>query len=375
MLEDSYFYESPSQYRPFTILDLKPISTQFIDLSYEEIYTKEKLLAPLTAIKSSITNIKSCPLSTIQEENHITNLHKIFILYNGIPKGIRGLRSLLWKTLLDYYPEDDVSSWQETMIKSKTEYEKLKSQYRYNIIKDKELIKQIELDLPRTQSNEPFFISKPKGKKEKTHYEIIKRILYIYAKVNPKMKYTQGMNEICAVIYFALWKDTEDDFLSLHEGEVFFTFSSFMSKIEEIFTLNNSILSTGKIQKRTDLIRDIMKFCDPELDSYITSKVDYFILTYRWIFLLFSQDLDINSLILFWDRLFAVDDIISYVCYFSASILIINRKELMQMDDEYMMHFTSMIKNIAIKDSNFISIIIKKANELKEMFEMNNIEL
>lgn len=375
MLEDSYFYESPSQYRPFTILDLKPLSTQFIDLSYEEIYTKEKLLAPLTAIKSSITNIKSCPLSTIQEENHITNLHKIFILYNGIPKGIRGLRSLLWKTLLDYYPEDDVSSWQETMIKSKTEYEKLKSQYRYNIINDKELIKQIELDLPRTQSNEPFFISKPKGKKEKTHYEIIKRILYIYAKVNPKMKYTQGMNEICAVIYFALWKDTEDDFLSLHEGEVFFTFSSFMSKIEEIFTLNNSILSTGKIQKRTDLIRDIMKFCDPELDSYITSKVDYFILTYRWIFLLFSQDLDINSLILFWDRLFAVDDIISYVCYFSASILIINRKELMQMDDEYMMHFTSMIKNIAIKDSNFISIIIKKANELKEMFEMNNIEL
>ena len=375
MLEDSYFYESPSQYRPFTILDLKPLSTQFIDLSYEEIYTKEKLLAPLTAIKSSITNIKSCPLSTIQEENHITNLHKMFILYNGIPKGIRGLRSLLWKTLLDYYPEDDVSSWQETMIKSKTEYEKLKSQYRYNIINDKELIKQIELDLPRTQSNEPFFISKPKGKKEKTHYEIIKRILYIYAKVNPKMKYTQGMNEICAVIYFALWKDTEDDFLSLHEGEVFFTFSSFMSKIEEIFTLNNSILSTGKIQKRTDLIRDIMKFCDPELDSYITSKVDYFILTYRWIFLLFSQDLDINSLILFWDRLFAVDDIISYVCYFSASILIINRKELMQMDDEYMMHFTSMIKNIAIKDSNFISIIIKKANELKEMFEMNNIEL
>ena len=375
MLEDSYFYESPSQYRPFTILDLKPLSTQFIDLSYEEIYTKEKLLAPLTAIKSSITNIKSCPLSTIQEENHITNLHKIFILYNGIPKGIRGLRSLLWKTLLDYYPEDDVSSWQKTMIKSKTEYEKLKSQYRYNIINDKELIKQIELDLPRTQSNEPFFISKPKGKKEKTHYEIIKRILYIYAKVNPKMKYTQGMNEICAVIYFALWKDTEDDFLSLHEGEVFFTFSSFMSKIEEIFTLNNSILSTGKIQKRTDLIRDIMKFCDPELDSYITSKVDYFILTYRWIFLLFSQDLDINSLILFWDRLFAVDDIISYVCYFSASILIINRKELMQMDDEYMMHFTSMIKNIAIKDSNFISIIIKKANELKEMYEMNNIEL
>ena len=375
MLEDSYFYESPSQYRPFTILDLKPLSTQFIDLSYEEIYTKEKLLAPLTAIKSSITNIKSCPLSTIQEENHITNLHKIFILYNGIPKGIRGLRSLLWKTLLDYYPEDDVSSWQKTMIKSKTEYEKLKSQYRYNIINDKELIKQIELDLPRTQSNEPFFISKPKGKKEKTHYEIIKRILYIYAKVNPKMKYTQGMNEICAVIYFALWKDTEDDFLSLHEGEVFFTFSSFMSKIEEIFTLNNSILSTGKIQKRTDLIRNIMKFCDPELDSYITSKVDYFILTYRWIFLLFSQDLDINSLILFWDRLFAVDDIISYVCYFSASILIINRKELMQMDDEYMMHFTSMIKNIAIKDSNFISIIIKKANELKEMFEMNNIEL
>jgi len=35
-----------------------------------------------------------------------------------------------------------------------------------------------------------------------THSDVMSRILFIYAKLNPGIKYTQGMNEVLAVIYY-----------------------------------------------------------------------------------------------------------------------------------------------------------------------------
>lgn len=35
-----------------------------------------------------------------------------------------------------------------------------------------------------------------------THADVLHRILFIYAKLNPGIKYVQGMNEVLAVIYF-----------------------------------------------------------------------------------------------------------------------------------------------------------------------------
>lgn len=35
-----------------------------------------------------------------------------------------------------------------------------------------------------------------------THCDIMTRILFIYAKLNPGVKYIQGMNEVLAPIYF-----------------------------------------------------------------------------------------------------------------------------------------------------------------------------
>ena len=37
---------------------------------------------------------------------------------------------------------------------------------------------------------------------EETHGDRLARILFIYAKLNPGVKYTQGMNEVLAILYF-----------------------------------------------------------------------------------------------------------------------------------------------------------------------------
>ena len=39
------------------------------------------------------------------------------------------------------------------------------------------------------------------------HYDVLSRLLFIYAKVNAGLCYVQGMNEILAPIYYALMTD------------------------------------------------------------------------------------------------------------------------------------------------------------------------
>ena len=52
------------------------------------------------------------------------------------------------------------------------------------------------------------------------HYDVLARLLFIYAKVNPGLCYVQGMNEILAPIYYALMTDpTYTDFEQVRKPE------------------------------------------------------------------------------------------------------------------------------------------------------------
>ena len=44
-----------------------------------------------------------------------------------------------------------------------------------------------------------------RDKRIETHSDILTRILFVYAKLNPGVKYVQGMNEVLAVLYFVFW--------------------------------------------------------------------------------------------------------------------------------------------------------------------------
>lgn len=43
---------------------------------------------------------------------------------------------------------------------------------------------------------------------KEAHWEVVERILFIYAKLNPGQGYVQGMNEIIGPIYYTLASDT-----------------------------------------------------------------------------------------------------------------------------------------------------------------------
>lgn len=57
------------------------------------------------------------------------------------------------------------------------------------------------------------------------HWECVERILFVFAKLNPSISYTQGMSELLAPIYFVLAHDT---FSKFAEADTFGCFTAFM---------------------------------------------------------------------------------------------------------------------------------------------------
>lgn len=46
---------------------------------------------------------------------------------------------------------------------------------------------------------------------QEAHWEVVQRILFIYAKLNPGQGYVQGMNEIVGPIYYVMASDPDQE--------------------------------------------------------------------------------------------------------------------------------------------------------------------
>ena len=65
--------------------------------------------------------------------------------------------------------------------------------------------------------------------------QAIKRALLVYAKLNPGIKYIQGMNEIYAPIYYHFATDTNKDAAEHAEADAFFCFVELISEFRDNF--------------------------------------------------------------------------------------------------------------------------------------------
>ncbi|XP_077301853.1 TBC1 domain family member 13-like [Arctopsyche grandis] len=67
------------------------------------------------------------------------------------------------------------------------------------------------------------------------HWEVVERILFIYAKLNPGQGYVQGMNEIVGPIYHTFATDPDIAYREYAEADCFFCFTNLMSEIRDFF--------------------------------------------------------------------------------------------------------------------------------------------
>ena len=97
-----------------------------------------------------------------------------------------------------------------------------------------------------------------------THADVLSRVLFIYAKLNPGIKYVQGMNEVLAVIYYCFWSFSDFNIISLEylESDLFFCFTNLMTEIRDGFMRDMDKEESG-ISGKVAAFAAILRIIDP----------------------------------------------------------------------------------------------------------------
>ena len=135
---------------------------------------------------------------------------------------------------------------------------------------------------------------------EEFHWQVVARILFIYAKLNPGQGYVQGMNEIIGPIYYVFSNECKNDimFTGHAEADTFWCFTELMSEIRDMYNSQlDADRSTGVVAMMTKLT-NMLSSEDPELYHKLLHvqaiKPHYY--AFRWITLLLSQEFSLPGL-------------------------------------------------------------------------------
>jgi hypothetical protein len=184
----------------------------------------------------------------------------------GIPDFI-GLRPWVWKVLLNYLPCNEPIGRFERIL------EKLRGNY-CDLVKEvlpssegilelveaeitgetkDETLRVIIRDVERTLANLQFFAASQQeesaGKKYSTKQEAMIRMLYVFAKLHPGIKYVQGMNEVLAPIYACFSCDLMKNYplptCMDVEADSFFCFTNLIAEIHDRFSVASDKSNKG----------------------------------------------------------------------------------------------------------------------------------
>ncbi|XAR62559.1 hypothetical protein NMG60_11017365 [Bertholletia excelsa] len=324
----------------------------------------------------------------------------------GIPDGA-GIRSTVWKLLLGYLPPDRVL-WSSELAKKRSQYKHFKEDLLMNpseiarrleksanleneeskcetsgplsrseishgehplslgkssiwnkFFQDTEIIEQIDRDVKRTHPDMHFFSGD--SQLAKSNQEALKNILIVFAKLNPGIRYVQGMNEILAPLYYVFRNDPSEEYAASAEADTFFCFVELISGFRDHFCqqLDNSVVG---IRSTITKLSRILKEHDEELWRHleVTTKVNPQFYAFRWITLLLTQEFNFADSLLIWDTLLSdpegPQETLLRIC---CAMLILVRRRLLAGD------FTSNLKLLQHYPPTNISHLLYVANKLR----------
>ncbi|KAK3001431.1 hypothetical protein RJ639_021831 [Escallonia herrerae] len=273
-----------------------------------------------------------------QKEINLEKLQRIAI--SGLPDG-GGLRAKAWKLLLGYLPASR-DLWDKELTDNRTKYAKLKGELllnpryadsdvdgaleRHDVSNEDhplslgkasvwhqyfqftEVLEQIERDLQRTHPDMKFFSAD--SSLSRKNRDAMRNIILLFAKLNPAIRYVQGMNEVLAPLYYVFSTDTEEQNAAYAEPDSFACFVRLLSDSVDHFCeqLDNSPMG---IHSNLSRLSELLKANDEELWRHLefttkvsyTNKVNPQFYAFRWITLLLTQEFDFHSILRIWDSL------------------------------------------------------------------------
>jgi hypothetical protein len=96
-------------------------------------------------------------------------------------------------------------------------------------------------------------------------------MLFIYAKLNPGLRYIQGMNELLAPIYYLFKTDSDRASTRYAEADAFFCFVSLLSEFQDHFCQQLDNSSSG-IKAAIRRLMELLAALDYELWSHLEAK-------------------------------------------------------------------------------------------------------
>ena len=354
----------------------------FTETSFKTLYEDDPLLSHVIThineyIKKNDSNsVDINHLSDFISMDEFSNDIINSILLKGIPESLPCLRPLIWKSLIGFYPLNNLEQWKDETINKSKIYEDLLKKYDYypkNIKEeqDKNLIDQINKDLPRTRFDCDFYVN------NSNNYDTLRRILFLYANEHSDVHYIQGMNEIIAIIFYIFSKDDNPFIEKYKESDSYFIFEKLMEEIKDIFIMENINYSQLFIKEQIEQIKKILKKIDSELINYfqdIGVEIDNFVM--RWLLVLFAQEFTMDVAVNFYDRVFTQKNKIKFICYISAAIIEKKKNALIKLDNGGIMEWAQELQNKMneIDITNIVQLALKIQKQYNKN-EKNSISL
>lgn len=190
------------------------------------------------------------------------------------------------------------------------------------------------------------------------HWEVVERILFIYAKLNPGQGYVQGMNEIIGPIYYCFACNPITEWKRNAEADCFFAFTNLMGEIRDFFIKSLDDADTG-ISRLMERLLNKVRLIDHAVYNRLNQlqlHPQYY--SFRWLTLLLSQEFPLPDVLRIWDSIFAEEDKFSFLLYICCAMIVLIRSQLLSGD------FSTNVKLLQNYPSTDIQIVLNKAVEL-----------
>jgi len=213
------------------------------------------------------------------------------------------------------------------------QYEQLHQRVNRTVLKSQNLERKglgiAKLSLLKKKATETYA---PLAKGQEAHWEVVQRILFLYAKLNPGQSYVQGMNEIIGPIYYVFASDPNNEWKEHAEADCFFCFTNLMSDIRDFFIKTLDEAESGINGMMLRFYRKI-KFMDAKVEARLVDqdiKPQYF--SFRWLTLMLSQEFALPDVLRIWDSLLADETRSDFLIDVCTAMVLVIREDILTND-------------------------------------------
>ncbi|XP_008208750.1 TBC1 domain family member 13 [Nasonia vitripennis] len=192
------------------------------------------------------------------------------------------------------------------------------------------------------------------------HWEVLERILFLYAKLNPGQGYVQGMNEIVGPIYYAFACDPDQKWREHAEADTFFCFTNLMAEIRDFFIKSLDEAEFGINAMMSKLMQEVKSSCYEIWMRLNQQELCPQYYSFRWLTLLLSQEFPLPDVMRIWDSLFSDENRFDFLIHICCAMILLCKDQILSGD------FAANVKLLQNFPSTDVQIVLTKAAELAD---------